>query len=251
MARKAVFILLLGPALLCVHSVSAQDISKGDRVYATEQADLKIEDEVITTAPPNAELSVQEVSDKWLWVETATGERGWINRRFVTTEAPTPVPPATPTVTATPAPTGTPVPVPAPLDSPEPDAAASDVEDKLLLAVGALSGQNVYVTYAYIGTVADGFANQVYSADQVRELMSEVMGLCSVAGDYMQALADSKISTDDKATIEQMVGIFGLLRQEADALSSFAQSESQKDLDAYETARRDAWPQIQAALGIE
>ena len=240
MARKAVIILLLGAALLCTNSVSAQDIGKGDRVYTTEQADLKIEDEVITTAQPDAALSVHEVSDKWLWVETANGERGWINRQYVTVEAPAPTPPVDPlpTVTTTPTPTGTQVPMPLPLDTPEPDVASSDVEDKLLLAVGALSGQNVYVTYAYIGTVADGFANQVYTADQVRELMSEVMGLCSVAGDYMQALADSKISTDDKATIEQMVGIFGLLRQEADALSSFARSESQKDLDAYEAARK-------------
>jgi hypothetical protein len=252
MARKAVSILLLGAALWCVRPLSAQEVDKGDQVYATRQADLKIEDEVIATTQPDEELLVHEVSGKWLWVETADGERGWIDRQFVTIEAPAPrppvsqTPPVRPTVTATPSA----IPVPTPV-TPTPETAASDVEEKLLLAVGALSGQNVYITYAYIGTVADGFANQVYTADQVRELMSEVKGLCSVAGEYMRTLADSKISTDDRATIEQMVGIFQLLRQEADALSSFAQSESQADLDAYEAARKDAWPRIQTALGIE
>jgi hypothetical protein len=247
MARKAVCVVLLGAALVCArpasgqqNSANARAIAAGDRVYATQQADLKIESETVATASKDDALSVREVSGKWLWVETGNGDRGWIDRQYVTVTAPA----------ATPKPSVLTEPSPAPAVTPDPAADSSEVESRLLLTVGALAGQNVYVTYAYIGTVADGYANKVYSADQVQELMKEVVGLCSVAHDFMQNLAESKITADDRATIEHMAGILDLLRQEADALSSFAKSESKKDLDAYDAARSAAWPQIQSALGI-
>lgn len=251
MARKAVCVMLLGAALVCARPASGQQtsttdraIAAGDRVYATRPADLKIETETVATANKDDALTVRDVSGKWLWVETGNGDRGWIDSQYVTRTAPTRTP------TPTPEPTVLSEPSPAPAVTPDPAADSSEVESRLLLTVGALAGQNVYVTYAYIGTVADGYANKVYSADQVQELMKEVVGLCSVAHDFMQNLSESKITTDDQATIAQMAGILDLLRQEANALSAFAKSESKKDLDAYDAARSAAWPKIQAALGI-
>ena len=265
MARKGLVALLLGAALLYARSASAQGIQAGDRVYAVQNADLKVEADVVATAEKDELLSVREISGKWLWVETVGGERGWIDQQFVTLNAPKPTITLTPrpaVTTPAPQPASTIEPAatitrpPARTDNPatpavEPVAGSSDLEENLLLAVGALSGQNVYVTYAYIGTVADGYANDVYSPAQVQELMKEIVGLCSTAGGYVRTLAEADISADDRESIEQMVGILDLLRREAEALSAFVVSQSQADLTAYETARARAWPQIQNALGIQ
>jgi hypothetical protein len=271
MARQGLIALLLGAALVCAQRASAQDIEAGDRVYAVQNADLKVEADVVATARKNDVLSVREISGKWLWVETTGGERGWIDQQYVTLTAPPPTITLTPSPATTPAPTPQPATTPTPRPQPgstitrpprrtdnpatagatQPDAEATDLEENLLLAVGALSGQNVYVTYAYIGTVADGYANDVYSAEQVQELMKEIVGLCSTAGGYVRTLASANISEEDRASVQQMVGILDLLRQEAEALSAFVVSKKQADLTAYETARAEAWPRIQSALGIQ
>lgn len=282
MARTGLVALLLGAALMCAQRASAQDIQTGDRVYAVQNADLKVEADVVATARKDDALAVREISGKWLWVETAGGERGWIDQQYVTLTAPAPAPTIeltpqprvtpTPTIDLSPQPTITPQSASTETFQPRPGATITrppartgnptagaaqqgaqptDLEGSLLLAVGALSGQNVYVTYAYIGTVADGYANDVYSPEQVQELMKEIVGLCSTAGGYVRTLAAAEISEEDRASVEQMVGILDLLRQEAEALSAFVASKAQKDLTAYETARAAAWPRIQAALGIQ
>ena len=127
----------------------------------------------------------------------------------------------------------------------------SGFADPWLLAIGVLSGQNIYVTYAYIGSVADGYYKRAYTPEQVQSLMKEVIGLTDVAIEHLEKVEATKIIDPDRKAIERVVEIMGLLKQEAEALSAFTRTESDADLQAYEAARTSAWPKIKEALKME
>jgi hypothetical protein len=228
-----------------------QDPAVGDVVVTTAEARLKVETSVVATAAPGAELTVQKVQDKWLWVEDTAGVRGWVDRSLVKVKpAATPAPAAnTPTAPAsgpttansgsTPAAAGNAVTPP-----------AAKVDDPWLVAIGVLAGQNIYVTYAYIGSVADGYARNYYDAAQVQELMKETISLTDVAIEHLDGVQKTKIVDADKQAIARVADVMGLLKQEAQALSDYTQSQDEQDLKAYEAARTAAWPKIKEALRL-
>jgi len=214
-------------ALWLAGECCGQDPAVGDVVVASAEVKLKVQDEVVATAAVGDELSVRKVQDKWLWVENAAGNRGWVDRKDVKLKA----------ASTTPA--------PATADPPK----AAD--DPWLVAIGVLSGQNIYVTYAYIGSVADGYYKRAYTPEQVQSLMKEVIGLTDVAIEHLKKVETTKIVDSDRKAIERVVEIMGLLKQEAEALSTFTRTESDADLQAYEAARTSAWPKIKEALQME
>ncbi|REJ96160.1 MAG: hypothetical protein DWQ45_03325 [Planctomycetota bacterium] len=217
--------------LSCGSVAFAQD--EGDVVTPTAKVDLKVENEVVATAAKGDRLTVRMVQGKWLWVENAEGERGWIEKRRVSL-----------------------VDDDSPPDRPSPpdDEAAPDDgpdDDPWLVTIGVLAGQNIYTTYAYIGAVADGYANDNYDGEQTRELMQETISLAEVAIEHLKTVQKSNIVESDKEAIDDIVEIFELLKREATALSDFTQSGAQEDLDAYEEARTTVWPRIKSVLQIE
>jgi hypothetical protein len=225
-----VFCAALCGALWLATACFGQDPAAGDVVVASAEVKLKVQDEVVATAAAGDELSVRKVQDSWLWVENAKGERGWVDRQAVKLKAgatPTPEPPP---ATAEP---------------------AKPADDPWLLAIGVLSGQNIYVTYAYIGSVADGYYHKVYSADQVQSLMKETVSLTDVAIEHLRKVESTKIVDSDRKAIARVVEIMGLLKQEAEALSDYTKTQSDADLQAYETARTSAWPKIKESLQME
>jgi hypothetical protein len=225
-----VFCAALCGALWLATACFGQDPAAGDVVVASAEIKLKVQDEVVATASAGDELSVRKVQDNWLWVENAKGERGWVDRQAVKLKA-----------------GATPTPEPPPASA-EP---AKPADDPWLLAIGVLSGQNIYVTYAYIGSVADGYTKHAYTPEQVQSLMKEVIGLTDVAIDHLEKVAVTKIVDADRKAIERVVEIMRLLKQEAEALAAFTRTESDADLQAYEAARTSAWPKIKEALQME
>ena len=214
--------------LVCGTIAMAQEV--GDVVSADTEVNLKVEDDVVATAAEGDQLTVRKVQGKWLWVENADGQRGWVEKRRVTVVEPD-TPPDRPAAGG--------------------DADSDSEDSPWLLTIGVLAGQNIYTTYSYIGTVADGYANEHYTGEQTRELMREVVGLSDIATEHLQAVRDTNIIESDKEAIDDIVEIFGLLKNEATALSDFTESGAQEDLDAYEEARTTVWPRIKSVLQIE
>ena len=123
--------------------------------------------------------------------------------------------------------------------------------DDRLVCIGALAGAHIYTTYGYVGTVADAYANDVYKADKVQDLMKEVVGLADVSIKQLKPVRDGKIVETDKKVIDDVVEVYGLLKEEAQALSDYTKSKDQDDLKKYEKARTTAWPKIKLVLGIK
>jgi hypothetical protein len=123
--------------------------------------------------------------------------------------------------------------------------------DDRLVCIGALAGAHVYTTYGYVGTVADAYAHEVYKADKVQDLMKEVVGLADVSVKQLAAVRKGSIVESDKKVIDDVIEVYGLLKEEAQALSDYTKSKDQDDLKKYEKARTTAWPKIKTVLGIK
>ncbi len=145
-------------------SSMAQEV--GETVTPKEPIDLKIKDRVITTVKPKDVLTVEKVQEDWLWVATAKSERGWLMKGDVTiVRNPPAAPPAASRKPTAPDEPGA-----------KPAAAEPPVDDRLYL-IGAMGATQVYLSYAYIGAIGDGYVNKSYDAAKVQELMGEVSGM--------------------------------------------------------------------------
>lgn len=123
--------------------------------------------------------------------------------------------------------------------------------DDRLVCIGALAGAHIYTTYGYVGTVADGFAHDVYKADKVQDLMKEVVGLSEVSIKQLKAVRSGNLVDADKKVLDDVVEVYSLLQDEARALSDYTKSKDKDDLDKFEKSRTAAWPKIKAVLGIK
>jgi len=132
-----------------------------------------------------------------------------------------------------------------------PAAANAQQDDPRLVAIGGLAGSHLYTTYGYIGTVADLFAYEKYDTKRVQELMKEVVSMADVSVKQLHKVRETNVSDSDKKVLDDMAAIYGLLQQEANALSDYSLSKSKEHLDAFSKVRTEAWPRIKAVLGIK
>jgi len=124
-------------------------------------------------------------------------------------------------------------------------------DDDRLVCIGALAGAHIYTTYGYVGGVADAYAHDIYKAEKVQDLMKEVVGLADVSVKQLKAVRNGNIVESDKKVIDDVIEVYGLLKEEAQALSDYTKSKDKEDLDKYEKARTTVWPRIKTVLGIK
>ena len=203
-----------------------------DTVTPNEAIDLKIKDRVITTVKPKDVLTVEKVQEDWLWVVTAKNERGWLMKADVTAIKPQPAA-ATAAKPSAPAEPGTEPPV-----------------DERLYLIGAMGATQVYLSYAYIGAIGDGYVNKSYDAAKVKELMGEVSGMSQHLVSQLEKVTAGELTEEDRTAITQMIDINRLLKKEADALVAFSEKPTTQNAQAFEAVRHEVWPKIARLLGI-
>jgi hypothetical protein len=130
--------------------------------------------------------------------------------------------------------------------SPQTSSAECDAE---LTTIGSISGSFVYTAYGYIGASADAFSKNLYTSEQLRAMMSEMISLLDVVEESLRTLP--KLTTEDRQTIYALIEILNLLKKEADALAAYSASKNQADADTYDLNRKEAWSKIQTTLGIQ
>lgn len=126
---------------------------------------------------------------------------------------------------------------------------AASRADERLAAIGSLAMGHAYNTYSYVGTVHDLFRTERYNAQQVTATMQRVLRLCDFSIKYLKDVKGGGVDADDSAAIDELVGIYMLLREEAIALDAYGKSRDPKELKRYNQARADLLPKIRAALG--
>ena len=121
-----------------------------------------------------------------------------------------------------------------------------------LNTIGAFSAGFVLQSYGYIGVLADAMSKGVYAPDLVRSMLAETISyLRNVNTQLQKYQSGNLVSSGDKLFISTIMEIIKQLIAEAEALSAFAQTKSEKDLKQFEDARKKAWTNIKKTFGMK
>lgn len=121
--------------------------------------------------------------------------------------------------------------------------------DDRLACIGSLAMGHAYNTYAYIGTVHDLYRTERYTKEQVTATMSRIVRLCDFSVQYLKDVKKGGVDADDSQAIDELVGIYSMLREEATALDAYGKSRDPKQLERYKQTRADLLPKIRTVLG--
>ena len=126
---------------------------------------------------------------------------------------------------------------------------ASPVDTKLLL-IGSLASSHVYTTYGYIGVVADNVQKDIYSPQRVEDLMSEVTVISDSLTAQLDALLKSDLTAEDAKAVQEIVEIYGLLKQESAALRKYAKDKTETNGTEFRHLHDEAWIRVAKLLEI-
>lgn len=126
-------------------------------------------------------------------------------------------------------------------------------EDKLLSAVGGFSAGLLYNTYGLIGSVADAFGKDAYSAETVTDLMNAQKNMADNIIKMLDGLIKDNALKDenDKNYVIATKDIIAGLKKQAEILADYAKTNSSQQQRAYEQQRQKNWKDISKLMGIE
>lgn len=124
---------------------------------------------------------------------------------------------------------------------------------KVMESFGGTASVAMYNTYVSIGAIADGYVNESYDAERVKELMAEqVTMMTNLIAQMKDALAAEKsgLSADDRLYMNDMILCLGYLKDEAQGLQDYATDGAETSQQKYDTNRNLAWAKIEDLLGL-
>ena len=129
---------------------------------------------------------------------------------------------------------------------------ANYVQDTLLETCGVLSAQGIYVTYSAIGSLADGYASDVYDDEMATQILSEYIVMSESVNEQLNLLIKTGIlSSEDVGFVIELNNIYELLIAEAGAFSDFIRTKDESYIYVYDSNRTKAWNKIAELMGFE
>jgi hypothetical protein len=120
----------------------------------------------------------------------------------------------------------------------------------LLEAVGALTSADYFQIYLTIGFVADGRSRGIYTDKDAHKVLDTVLVLLNLVESKLGMLGNVDLDKEDRDSLDQMLALSILLREQAEKLQAFWFSNTDADAAKYESARKDSWAAISKLLGI-
>lgn len=128
----------------------------------------------------------------------------------------------------------------------ETDAAAAQLE-----AIGGLSAVNAQHTFLLIGVLSDAYVKQVYEAKQIRTMAASIVQQLGTVSDMLEKVQDGELSDEDDEYVDKIVEIYGLLQDQAKALSRYTENPGEAEGQAFEKSRKASLAAIEKVLGTE
>ena len=126
---------------------------------------------------------------------------------------------------------------------------AAPVDTKLQL-IGSLASSHVYTTFGYIGVVADNVQKDLYTPDDVDRLMREITVISDPLIVQLVALQKSEMTPEDAKAVQEIIEIYALLKQESEALRTYAKDKTKSNGDEFYRRRSEAWTRVAKLLDI-
>lgn len=122
-------------------------------------------------------------------------------------------------------------------------ASAQEESDPVLYALGAVGVSNLYFSYSFLGSIADGVASGTYDPVTASDLTDDAISLNTSSRDVLSSLLESsEIADADRRVLEQMIEAHALLIQEAWGLLTYVDDPTSSENFRY--YRDQAWRAI-------
>lgn len=122
--------------------------------------------------------------------------------------------------------------------------------DAKLQLIGSLASSHVYTTFGYIGVVADNTQKELYTTQLVDDLMREVVAISDSLLKQLEELPKSELTASDAEAVKEIIEIYKLLNQEADALRAYAKDKSEANGNAFYKLRGATRIRVYKLVGI-
>lgn len=120
-------------------------------------------------------------------------------------------------------------------------------EDALLMALGAVSGQGLMLTYSSIATLADSYVEDIYTPEEAADLAGDYLAMTdSVRQSLGFILHSGIVEGEDKELLERILAAYGFLRREIEAFGYFVETGNPDWVQVYEDNRDKAWDAIES-----
>jgi hypothetical protein len=125
-------------------------------------------------------------------------------------------------------------------------------ENKLLEVVGGFSAGMLYNTYGLIGSISDGFVQDVYDPLTISDLMDAQKKVADNLVKMLEDLNSGEFLKDKKEQdyLSSVINILKGLKKQAQLLEDYADNKSRQKQEAYEAQRKQNWSSISKLMGI-
>jgi hypothetical protein len=121
----------------------------------------------------------------------------------------------------------------------------------LLSAVGG-PASDVYMKYAAIGSIGDGFEKGVYDSNFVKTVVGDILTLNNSATEHFNNMLNSgDFVGEDVVFGNRMIETYKYLSKEAEAFANYLMTMDKKYADEFQVYRKLAWGTIKLLLGLK
>jgi hypothetical protein len=139
-------------------------------------------------------------------------------------------------------------------DNPRPaegaNTSAATPDPNSLQTIGTLSGAHYFQTYLNIGFIADGKGMGNYTKEDARKVLQSVLSVVDSVDRQLETFGKRTLDKEDRDSLEQMLAISALLRQQGRELQTYWDSGQDQDAARYETLRKNSYAAISKLMGI-
>ncbi len=126
-----------------------------------------------------------------------------------------------------------------------------DEASAAISAAGAFAGLQLYNTYLNIGFISDLMTAGVYDPTQGFILLGTVVQPLDLVENQLNRLAKLNLSQEDLAAVDRLKKTTILLRTQGKELQVYWEKGKKEDAGKYDAARKAAWRELNALLGLE
>ncbi|MBT3300822.1 MAG: hypothetical protein HN921_16670 [Bacteroidetes bacterium] len=124
---------------------------------------------------------------------------------------------------------------------------AQNPEKELYLeTMGKLSSQNIYMSYVYLGNIADSYIHEAITQEFCTNLLTEYLVFMKETKDQTSKLYESGfLDQEGNQVVLAQIDIYQLLIEEANAYLKYVETKDEIHIESFEQNRIWAWAKIE------
>jgi hypothetical protein len=134
--------------------------------------------------------------------------------------------------------------------TPEGTSKSDAQRERMLSALGNLTGVHLYQAYLNIGLLADCTESEVYTSEEAQKWLERTLGQLELVDKQLDALANADLDAEERQGIDRCRRTSALLRVQAMELREYWKKSDKDHAARYHKAREAAWASVSEVLQI-